>query len=143
MARTRKAANLASDGMAWLQVMPFPALNPLNWWALTAPQNSALASLKGAQATLQAWRSSSDSMRAIMRAQQDALLAMWDAPTALDGEASPESDTTTTESPPRTEAADFVTPMLDVTRAYGRVGKAFIIAQRDTMRAFTQVEKPH
>lgn len=142
MARTRKPASLASDGMAWLQVMPFPALNPLNWWALTTPQNSVLASLKGAQATLQAWRSSSDSMRAMMRAQQDALLAMWDAPEAAGDEASSEADTAA-EGAPRTEAADFVTPMLDVTRAYGRVGKAFIIAQRDTMRAFTRAEKPH
>jgi hypothetical protein len=30
-----------------------------------------------------------------------------------------------------------------VTRAYGRMGKAFIVAQRDTMRAFTDAEKPH
>ncbi|MEQ1617202.1 MAG: hypothetical protein ABL883_02520 [Terricaulis sp.] len=142
MARTRKSANLASDGMAWLQVMPFPALNPLNWWAMTSPKNSMLASLKGAQATLQAWRSSSDSLRAMMRAQQDALLAMCVTPTASEDEASSEADAAA-ENAPRTEAADFVTPMLDVTRAYGRVGKAFIIAQRDTMRAFTQTEKPH
>lgn len=142
MAQTRKSANLASDGMAWLQVMPFPALNPLNWWALAAPKNSMLASLKGAQATLEAWRSSSDSLRAMLRAQQDALLAMWDAPAASEDEASTEGDTAA-ESAPRPDAADFVTPMLDVTRAYGRVGKAFIIAQRDTMRAFTHAEKPH
>lgn len=141
MTRTRKSANLASDGMAWLQVMPFPALNPLNWWALAAPKNSMLASLKGAQATLQAWRSNSDSMRAILRTQQDVLLAMWDAPPGSE-EPSPETDAAA-ESAPRSDAADFVTPMLDFTRAYGRVGKAFITAQRDTMRAFTQAEKPH
>ncbi len=142
MARTRKAANLASDGMAWLQVAPFPALNPWNWWALTAPKNSMLASLKGAQATLQAWRRSTDSMRAMIRAQQDALIAMLDAPAASEDEPSSESHTAA-ESAPRADAADFVTPMLDVSRAYGRVGKAFIIAQRDTMRAFTRAEKPH
>lgn len=142
MARTREAANLAGDGMAWLQVMPFPALNPLNWWVLATPKISMLASLKGAQATLQAWRSSSDGMRAMLRAQQEALLAMWAAPNAPEGEPSSETKATA-ESAPRSGAADFVTPMLDVTRAYGRVGKAFIIAQRDTMRAFTQTEKPH
>lgn len=140
MVRTRKAANLASDGMAWLQVMPFPALNPWNWWALAAPKNSMLASLKGAQATLQAWRSGSDSMRALMRAQQDALLAMLVAPAASEDESSSDADA---PAESRADAADFVTPMLDVTRAYGRAGKAFIIAQRDTLRAFTQTEKPH
>ena len=34
-------------------------------------------------------------------------------------------------------AALLVRPMMEVTRAYSRVGRAFIVAQRDTMRAFT------
>jgi hypothetical protein len=143
MTRTRKTTSLAGDGMAWLQVAPFPALNPWNWWALSTPMHSMSASLKGAQAMLQAWRVGSDSLRVMARAHQDAVLALWDRPAEPDEQSAPVDAETTTKTNSGAEAADFVAPMLDVTRAYGRVGKAFIAAQRDTMRAFAYPGKPH
>jgi hypothetical protein len=33
--------------------------------------------------------------------------------------------------------------MVEATRAYNRVGRAFIVAQRDTLRAWSQPENPH
>jgi hypothetical protein len=145
MAQSRKTA-LAADGMAGLQMMPFPALNPWNWWALARPNVATRTALYGASAALQAWRIGADGMRAVVRAQQDSLLAMWapsETPNEPDaakdradhGAAKEESD-----APP---ASTFVAPMLEATRVYGRIGKAFIVAQRDTMRAFTEAGKPH
>ncbi|MBY0565505.1 MAG: hypothetical protein K2P58_15155 [Hyphomonadaceae bacterium] len=144
MTRARHTQHI-DDGMAWLQVMPFPAMNPWNWWALAAPQNAALATLKGAQAAMHAWRCSADAMRTAMRAQQDAMLTMLAAPmlkTSVE-RAEPGADKPAAEQAPddATQAA-FVEPFAAATRAYSSVGKAFITAQRDTLRAFAGVERP-
>jgi hypothetical protein len=129
--------------MSWISLMPFPAFNPLNWWALANPANAMRASLHTTQATLDAWRAGSDGLRAMVRAQQDAALSII-GPKAEDGAVqtatAPES---LEEADSEAVAARFVSPMVEVTRAYGRMGKAFIVAQRDTMRAFTDAEKPH
>ncbi len=150
MARGRKAADSPNDGMSWLALMPFPAFTPLNWWALATPRNALLASLNNARLALDAWRAGADGLRAMARLQQDELLRMVEAPLEaeqpeaanLDGESVPE--------PVKDEQADasvaaslLVQPMIEVTRAYGRVGRAFIVAQRDTMRAFAPPSKPH
>jgi hypothetical protein len=136
--------------MSWLALMPFPAFTPLNWWALATPRNALLASLNNARLALDAWRAGADGLRAMARLQQDELLRMVEAPLEaeqpeaanLDGESVPE--------PVKDEQADasvaaslLVQPMIEVTRAYGRVGRAFIVAQRDTMRAFAPPSKPH
>ncbi len=144
----RKAADSPNDGMTWLPLMPFPAFNPLNWWALTSPRNIMLASLNTTRIALDAWRASTDGMRAVMRLQQDELIKMaetrFEAPAEqAESAAAPQAEGESTPAP-----ASFVSPMFDpmleATRAYGRVGKAFIVAQRDTMRAFTQdAAKPH
>ena len=146
MARAQKSAlsssALASDGMAGLQLMPFPALNPWNWWALAAPRNAALAAAKGAQVALDAWRCGADAARCAMRQQQDLMLHFWETPaTEAEAEAG-EAEERPNASSAETEA-DFVTPMMEATRAYSRVGKAFIVAQRNTLRAFTETAKPH
>lgn len=140
MTRARKP--IANDGMSFLQLMPFPAANPWNWWALAAPQNALRATAHTLNATLQAWRIGADSMRALVREQQDMLMAMMDASTASAYDAAPQQDNAPEHAPANTEA-DFVTPMLEVTRAYSRAGRAFIVAQRQSMRAFTGAEKPH
>lgn len=139
MTRARKPA--ANDGMSFLQLMPFPAANPWNWWALAAPQNAVRATAHTLKATLQAWRIGADSMRALVREQQDMLMSMMDASTAPAEDAAP--DQAEADQPLANTEADFVTPMLEVTRAYSRAGKAFIVAQRQSMRAFTGAEKPH
>ncbi len=75
MARA-KTSSLAGEGMGWLQLMPFPALNPLNWWALASPRNALLASAHNATVALQMWRVSADACRALVREQQDAMLRL-------------------------------------------------------------------
>jgi hypothetical protein len=143
MARARKTAVLNTDGMSWLQVMPFPAVNPWNWGALALPRNAIITSFAVMEAGVQAWRTGADAMRIAARAQQDVWLGLAhkqlapsDAEPEATSDAEPASETAD-------EVADFVTPMLEVTRAYGRAGKAFIVAQRNTMRAFTGAGKPH
>lgn len=142
MARARKSAALTTDGMSWLQVMPFPAFNPWNWGALALPQNAMIASLAAMQASVHAWRAGADSMRVAIRAQQDVWLSLAERQVSQPGEAQAEGEAEPAAETAR-DAPDFVTPMLEATRAYGRVGKAFIVAQRDTMRAFTGAAKPH
>ncbi len=150
MARGRKAADSPNDGMSWLALMPFPAFTPLNWWALTTPRNALLASLNNTRLALDAWRAGADGLRAMARLQQDELLRMVEAPLEaeqqpaaanLDGKPAPEA--VVDDQPDSSAAALLVQPMIEVTRAYGRVGRAFIVAQRDTMRAFAPPSNPH
>lgn len=137
MTRARKTEHI-NDGMNLLQVMPFPAFNPWNWWALASPGAAMLAGLKSAEMALHAWRVSADAMRAAVRQQQDAMLG------ALHGKPEGPPPNGAAEAVAREDAADFLTPMVEATRAYGRVGKAFIVAQRNTLRAFAgSAEKPH
>jgi hypothetical protein len=148
MARGRKAADSPNDGMSWLALMPFPAFTPLNWWALATPRNALLASMNNTRLALDAWRAGADGLRAMARLQQDEMLRMIEAPldaeqpeaANLDGESVPEP---VTDAQADTAASLLVQPMIEATRAYGRVGRAFIVAQRDTMRAFAPPEKPH
>lgn len=138
MTRARKT-NTPNDGMALLQLMPFPAFNPLNWGALGSPRNAVLASLHTTRLAFDAWRASADSMRAMMRLQQDEWLRLLEvrmdasANGARHAEnvAAPEGEPSVDPLPP------LFNPVMEATRAYGRVGRAFIVAQRDTMRAFT------
>lgn len=142
MARAQKTDS-GPDGMSWVALMPFPAFNPLNWWALGTPANAMAASLHATRLALDAWRAGSDGMRAMVRAQQDVMLDMIAKP---DGEAparAESADAESEEAAATSPAAALVQPMLEVTRAYGRMGRAFIVAQRDTMRAFTDAGKPH
>lgn len=146
MARTPKSAN-SNDGMSWLALMPFPAFNPLNWGALAAPRNAMLASLHTTRLALDAWRAGADGMRAMMRLQQDEMLRMLETQEQQLAETA--AETMAPEGEPGTERADadaaaslLMQPMVEATRAYGRVGRAFIVAQRDTLRAFAP-EKPH
>lgn len=156
MARGRKAADGPNDGMSFLALMPFPAFNPLNWWALATPRNAVLASLNNAHLALDAWRAGADGLRSIMRLQQDELIKMLETPlealpeNANGADAESAAEEAKAEDAEAPAAADFVrpmvNPMLEVTRAYGRVGRAFIVAQRDTMRAFattSTTSKPH
>lgn len=130
------------DGMSQITLMPFPAFNPLNWWALAHPGNALRATLHTTQIALDAWRAGADGMRVMVRAQQDAMLnAARPALPAKSLEPAPEP--TLEEQDAQAAAAIFVSPMLEATRAYGRVGKAFIVAQRDTMRAFVDVGQAH
>lgn len=146
MARQPKTDS-PNDGMTWLPLMPFPAFNPLNWWALTSPRNMMLASLNSTRIALDAWRAGADGFRAVMRLQQDEMIKMAEARYEAPAEQA-DAETATAETEAEHEAASLVAPlfnpMLEATRAYGRVGKAFIVAQRDTMRAFApESTKPH
>jgi hypothetical protein len=140
MTRAGKPTNTPA-GINGVPGMPLAAFNPWNWLALMTPSTSSLAALKVAESALQAWRANSDAMRAALRARQDSWLAQLETPLTREAEAP--SEETQANGVIEAEQVDFVTPMLDVTRAYGRVGKAFIVAQRDTLRAFTQADKPH
>lgn len=147
MARADKSN---TGGMSLLAVMPFPALNPLNWGALMVPRNAMLASLNTTRLALDAWRAGADSMRAMMRLQQDEFLRMLEtsareevsAGDGADVEAQAEADGAVSEEA-EAAATLMMRPMIAATRAYGRVGRAFIVAQRDTLRAFAPAEKPH
>jgi len=147
MARENKTT-ASSDGMGWLTLMPFPAFNPLNWGALASSHNAALAALHNTRLALDVWRATSDGMRAMMRLQQDELLKMLsdaETPAQRKETAPTESDARASEARDAEAAtAMFVQPMIEATRAYGQVGKAFIVAQRDTLRAFARPqESPH
>lgn len=151
MARGSKTADSPNDGMSWLALTPFPAFNPLNWWALATPRNFWLASVNNSRLALDAWRAGADGMRAMVRLQQDELLSALEAPLTAEGD-QPEAEAdgaAATEAAKDAETAGaaaaslLVQPMIEATRAYGRVGRAFIVAQRDTMRAFAQTSKPH
>jgi len=131
--------------MSWLALMPFPAFTPLNWWALTTPRNAVLASLSTTRLALDAWRAGADGLRAMMRLQQDEMLRALETPLteASESEAQAEASAESGETAEST-AALLVRPMVEATRAYGRVGRAFIVAQRDTLRAFAPPpEQPH
>jgi hypothetical protein len=151
MARVPKPTNSSNDGMSWLALMPFPAFTPLNWWALASPRNALLASLNTTQVALNAWRASADGMRAMIRLHQDETLRMLEAPlqdapgqAAEAAEEQPAAETTErAEATAETTAALLMQPMIEATRAYSRVGRAFIVAQRDTLRAWAQTERPH
>jgi len=129
--------------MGWLALMPFPAFNPLNWSALTNPRNMMLASLNNAQLALDAWRVGTDSLRALVRLQQDEALRMLQLP--LGGEEAGESQPATHPEPEaEADAAPFyVRPMLEATRAYNQVGRAFIVAQRESLRALAREQQQH
>lgn len=147
MARENKTT-ASNGGMSWLTLMPFPAFNPLNWGALASSHNATLAALHNTRLALDAWRAASDGMRAMMRLQQDELLKILgdaEVPAARKEAEPAESDATANDAHDAdTAAAMFVQPMIEATRAYGQVGKAFIVAQRDTLRAFArQQEAPH
>lgn len=134
MSRARKTAPTA-NGMNWLEILP-PALSPWNWWG--AP----LAAFQNTHAMLAAWRSSADSMRAAVREQQDAFCALCEATLARQSKSEPEAaNTDAANDEDKVEIADFVTPMMEASRAYGRVGRAFIVAQRNSMRAFTRADQ--
>lgn len=143
MARGQKASNPGPDGMSWLALAPFPAWNPLNWWALASPRNAMLASITNTEIALDAWRAAADSMRALMRLQQDDVLKSLHMPFEKNEGAE------TAPSKEDDEAADddvapfLVRPMIEATRAYNRMGRAFIVAQRDTLRALAPETKPH
>ncbi|MGD9981554.1 MAG: hypothetical protein AB7H66_02875 [Hyphomonadaceae bacterium] len=141
MARA-KSAN-SNDGMSWLALMPFPQFTPLNWWALATPRNAMLASLSTTKLALDAWRAGADGLRAMARLQQDEMLRMLEAPMQEAAERAEASAETADEQQAETTAALLVRPMVEATRAYGRVGRAFIVAQRDTLRAFAPPEQPH
>jgi hypothetical protein len=154
MARGRKAADGPNDGMSFLALVPFPAFNPLNWWALASPRNAMLASLNNAHLALDAWRAGADGLRSIMRLQQDELIKMMETPLEAlpekgddaEANAATETEKQEAEAAPADFVRPMVNPMLEVTRAYGRVGRAFIVAQRDTMRALattSTTSKPH
>jgi hypothetical protein len=150
MARGPKPAASANDGMSWLALMPFPAFTPLNWWALTTPRNALLATLSNTRLALDAWRAGADGLRAMARLQQDEMLNMLTAQT--DGREEAESEPAQGEARPDGASAEeaseaaatfLMRPMVEATRAYSRVGRAFIVAQRDTLRAWAQTERPH
>jgi len=143
MSRARKAGESYADGMSWIGLAPFPAFNPLNWWALANPANAMQASLHATRMGVEAWRATADGMRAALRAQQDAMLAFADSAAPASEAAPTETAQAAKEHDSAAAGAAFVAPMLEVTRAYGQMGKAFIVAQRDTMRAFTEAGKPH
>ena len=147
MARARKTAN---DGMSWLTLMPFPAFNPLNWGALALPHNALLASMHNTRLALDAWRASADGMRAMIRLHQDEMLRAIEAPAAISAEqnkaaknSGDDESAEDAQNGAETAATLMMHPMIEATRAYSRVGRAFIVAQRDTMRAFTRPEQPH
>lgn len=149
MARGPKPAASANDGMSWLALMPFPAFTPLNWWALTTPRNAMLATLSNTRLALDAWRAGADGLRAMARLQQDEALKLLAAPIdASKGEDAEAAQAETQRGDGAEEASEaaatfLVRPMVEATRAYSRVGRAFIVAQRDTLRAWTQTERPH
>jgi hypothetical protein len=143
MVMAREEKTNSGDGASFLGLMPLPALNPMNYWA---PSRTAmLLSLKNAQAALEAWRASSDCLRAMMRKQQDEMLALFAAEADAGEDAKEVQRGDDDKDRDRQAAASmFVQPMLEATRAYGQVGKAFITAQRDTMRAFArETEQRH
>lgn len=145
MTNARKAGSSVPDGMSFVTLTPFPALNPLNWWALAHPANALSATLHHTHMALCAWRAGADGVRAMVRAQQDALLALTTERRAEPAEAAAEQAPAPTaeDVDSAAVAAEFARPMLEMTRAYGQVGRAFIVAQRDTMRAFAEAGKPH
>jgi hypothetical protein len=146
MARAQKSAPSAHDGMSWIALMPFPAFTPLNWWALTSPRNAMLASLNATRVAIDAWRATLDGARAVARLQMDEALRTLEAQVQNAGDAA-EADTAEPAAEPEREEAAAVLmmrPMMEATRAYGRMGRAFIVAQRDTLRAFAPpADKPH
>jgi len=145
MARDQKTAS--SDGMTLLALAPFPAFNPWNWWALTSSRNAMLASLKNTHLALDAWRAGVDSIRSVIRLQQDEMLRILSAEIedAKRASAAEAADGAASEAEDADAAASiFVKPMIEATRAYGQVGRAFIVAQRDTLRAFAEhSDRPH
>lgn len=143
MARVAKPAS-TPDGMSLVALAPFPAFNPLNWWALASPVNAMRAACHNTHMALDAWRAGADAMRAMLREQQDTMLALMERPDSVKRDSLEPETTKREEADSAAVAAEFVHPMLEVTRAYGRIGKAFIVAQRDTMRAFAgQADRPH
>jgi len=141
MARERKLDSTTGN-LAWL--MPHPAFNPLNWWMLSAQRAAMLASMTNTRRAIEVWRAGADTYRALIRQQQDETLRILDGQQSLN--AAPEeaaADAQTLDQSETQTAALLVQPMVEMTRAYGRVGRAFIVAQRDTMRALTESEKPH
>ena len=140
---TRAQSATETKGMSLLALMPFPAFNPLNWGALAVPRNALLASAHSSQLVLDAWRAAGDSMRALVRLQQDEFLKLLQAEA---GHAETQAEATEHKAEvadSETAAALFVEPMLEATRAYNRVGRAFIVAQRDTLRAFSARDEAH
>lgn len=142
MTRASKAKQTQPVGMSWLALMPFPAFNPLNWQALALPRNAMLASLTTTRLALDVWRAGSDSCRTLLRQQQDELLKMFDAAEAIEAPESSEARMEVEDQEAKRATAAFVQPMVEATRAYGRVGRAFIVAQRDTLRAFSPAPEP-
>ncbi len=147
MARARKAADIRDSGLGWLFLGPFQAFSPLNLAAWAAPSHALPATIEQAQLMLAAWRANTDCLRALIRLHQDETLRLMQAPLYLEDQAQaaaaePAPAETREEDAPAAAATLLMQPMLEATRAYGRVGRAFIVAQRDTMRAFAP-PKPH
>jgi hypothetical protein len=83
-----------------------------------------------------------DSLRALVRLQQDEALRALSAQIERRAENLEEVETGE-PAEEVVEAPFFVQPMIEATRAYSRVGRAFIVAQRDTLRAFAPREEAH
>jgi hypothetical protein len=150
MARGPKPTASSSDGMSWLALMSFPAFTPLNWWALMTPRNAMLATLNNTRVALDAWRAGADGLRAMARLQQDEMLNMLtaqadehEAAEEAPAQAEARANGANAEAASEAAATFLVRPMVEATRAYSRVGRAFIVAQRDTLRAWAQTERPH
>lgn len=136
-------SNASNDGMTWLALMPFPAFTPLNWWALASPRNAAAAVLTNTKLALDLWRASGDGVRAMIRLQQDEMLKMLAAQGEEIAAKVDRAEAADGDHAGETAAPFFTQPMIEATRAYNRVGKAFIVAQRDTLRAFTARDEAH
>lgn len=112
-------------------------------FALTPFAQAALFGLNAMQTNLRIWRGVSDSMRASMRAQQDAMLQLF-----LNGAVAPKPPLKNGEDAEKggdaveQSAADLLTPVFAARRAYAQMSGAMLEAQRETLAALMRNAQP-
>ncbi len=100
-------------------------------WACLTTQAASFW-IDALQANLRNWRSVADAMTSAARARQDIALQL------LQSRAGAQDSAETPHAP-----AQFVAPMLAAQKAYQRMGAAILEAQKQTLHALSDYERPH
>ena len=123
---------MSGNGSKGLHYAPFPALNPWNWGALTAP-HLYLSGIDGMRAGLDAWRAACDASRALLREQQNMLLAnVHEQLVRMAG--GQRADT-------ENAADNFITPMFALAQYCTDANEALLNAQREALLRFTNKQE--
>jgi hypothetical protein len=126
----------ASNATRGVPFMPFPALNPFNWGALSST-HLMMSGIEGARASLDAWRAVLDAYRNALREQQNLVLTSAESRLAQIGGSGAGA------GEKRKAAGDLLSPAFAAAKAIARANDVILEAQREALRAFVGSAEEH